>query len=79
MKNIVCFDLETTGLDRNKDQIIQISMIKFNPKNFFLKFLLSNFLSKIASYTFWSSGNVKYFGSKDSTIVLLIILCLIVC
>ena len=30
MKDIVAFDLETTGLDRVKDQIIQIACIKFN-------------------------------------------------
>ena len=30
MSNIVAFDLETTGLDKTKDQIIQIACIKFN-------------------------------------------------
>ena len=30
MRNIVAFDLETTGLDKTKDQIIQIACIKFN-------------------------------------------------
>ena len=31
-KNLVIFDLETTGLDKEVDQIIQISAIKVNDK-----------------------------------------------
>ena len=34
MKNIVAFDIETTGLDKTKDYIIQISMVKFNPETY---------------------------------------------
>ena len=34
MKNIVCFDTETTGVDTQKDKIIQIAMVKFNPENY---------------------------------------------
>ena len=33
MKNIVIFDIETTGLDKTKDQIIQFASIKVNPQN----------------------------------------------
>ena len=29
---IVCFDLETTGLDKTKDFIIQIAAIKIDPE-----------------------------------------------
>jgi len=32
MKNLVIFDLETTGVDRTKDQIIQFAGIKINPE-----------------------------------------------
>lgn len=31
---IICFDLETTGLDKRNDKIIEISMIKFDEKNY---------------------------------------------
>ena len=34
MKNIVAFDIETTGVDKTRDHIIQISMIKFNPETY---------------------------------------------
>ena len=34
MKNIVCFDTETTGVDIQKDKIIQIAMVKFDPENY---------------------------------------------
>lgn len=34
MKNIVAIDIETTGLDKNKDHVIQLSMIKFNPETY---------------------------------------------
>jgi ATP-dependent DNA helicase DinG len=31
---IICFDLETTGLDRRNDKIIEVALIKFDEKNF---------------------------------------------
>lgn len=34
MKNIVCYDVETTGLSIKNDYIIQLSLIKFNPETF---------------------------------------------
>ena len=46
-KNIVVFDLETTGLDRTKDQIIQISMIKVDPENFNIIDIIFNYIKMI--------------------------------
>ena len=44
MRDIVCFDVETTGLSQKEDFIIQLSMIKLNPqleevarKNWYIK------------------------------------------
>jgi len=34
MKNLVIFDIETTGLDKSKDQIIQFGAIKINPNTY---------------------------------------------
>jgi DNA polymerase-3 subunit alpha (Gram-positive type) len=31
---IICFDLETTGLDKYNDKIIEVAMIKFDEKTF---------------------------------------------
>jgi len=31
---IVCFDLETTGLDKYNDKIIELAMIKFDENTF---------------------------------------------
>ena len=33
-KYIVAFDIETTGLDKSKDQIIQISLAKFDSETY---------------------------------------------
>ena len=34
MRNIVCYDVETTGLSTKDDFIIQLSALKFNPETF---------------------------------------------
>jgi DNA polymerase-3 subunit alpha (Gram-positive type) len=31
---IICFDLETTGLDKYNDRIIEVAMIKFDEKTY---------------------------------------------
>jgi DNA polymerase III alpha subunit (gram-positive type) len=31
---IICFDLETTGLDKYNDKIIEVAMVKFDEKTF---------------------------------------------
>ena len=49
-KNIVCFDLETTGLDRTKDQIIQISMIKFNSETFEIVDTFDSYVQPVGNY-----------------------------
>ena len=57
-KNIVVFDLETTGLDRTKDQIIQISMIKVDPENFNIIDTYDKFVQPVGNY---SIGIAAYF------------------
>lgn len=59
-KNIVCFDLETTGLDRTKDQIIQISMIKFNPETFEIIDVFDSYVQPVGNYTIGLSGYFKH-------------------
>jgi DNA polymerase III epsilon subunit-like protein len=34
---IICIDLETTGLDRKKDRIIEIAMVGFDEESFEVK------------------------------------------
>ena len=34
MKNLVCIDTETTGVDKKNDSIIQIAAVKINPETF---------------------------------------------
>lgn len=60
MKNIVCFDLETTGLDRNKDQIIQISMIKFNPKNYNIIDFYDSYVQPLGNYSIGLGAYFKH-------------------
>jgi DNA polymerase III alpha subunit (gram-positive type) len=41
---IVCFDLETTGLDKYNDKIIEIAMIKFDENTFDVVDTYSSFI-----------------------------------
>lgn len=59
-KNIVCFDIETTGLDKTKDQIIQISMIKFNPETFDIIETYDSYIQPIGSYSIAMGAYLKH-------------------
>lgn len=67
-KNIVCFDLETTGLDRTKDQIIQISMIKFNPETFEIIDVFDSYVQPVGNYTIGLGAYFKH-GIKPQNLV----------
>lgn len=67
-KNIVCFDLETTGLDRTKDQIIQISMIKFNSQTFEIIDVFDSYVQPIGNYTIGLGAYFKH-GIKPENLV----------
>jgi len=50
MKNLVVFDLETTGVDRIKDQIIQFAAIKVNPENHELIDTINLYIQPVGRY-----------------------------
>lgn len=50
MKNLITFDLETTGLDRSKHFIIQIAAIKTNPKGEIID-TLNEYIQPSGSYS----------------------------
>lgn len=60
MKNIVAFDIETTGLDKVKDHIIQISMVKFNPKTYEVVETYNSYVKPIGSYVISFPAYVKH-------------------
>lgn len=49
--SIVAFDIETTGLDKNKDQIIQFAAIKFESKTYKVLDSINFRIQPVGSYT----------------------------
>ena len=60
MKNIVAFDIETTGLDKVKDHIIQISMIKFNPETYEVIDTYDSYIRPIGNYAISLPAYIKH-------------------
>ena len=60
MKNIVAFDIETTGLDKKKDHIIQISMIKFNPETYEILETYNSYIKPVGSYSISIPAYMKH-------------------
>lgn len=57
---IVCFDLETTGLDKSKDFIIQIAAIKIDPETQKVVDKLNEYVKPIGSYTISLAAYFKH-------------------
>lgn len=60
MKNIVALDIETTGLDRKKDHIIQISMVKFNPETYKVLDTYDSYIKPEGSYVINIAAYIKH-------------------
>jgi len=60
MKNIVAFDIETTGLDRTKDQIIQIACVKFNPDTYEIIDKFSSYVQPTGNYSISIAAYFKH-------------------
>lgn len=60
MKNIVAFDIETTGLDKNKDHIIQLSMIKFNPETYDVIETYDSYIKPMGNYAISVPAYMKH-------------------
>lgn len=60
MKNIIAFDIETTGVDKNRDHIIQISMIKFNPETYEVIETYDSYVKPIGNYAVSLPAYVKH-------------------
>lgn len=59
-KNIVAFDIETTGLDKNKDHIIQISMVKFDSSTYEIVDTYSTYIRPIGEYVMSIPAYLKH-------------------
>jgi DNA polymerase III epsilon subunit-like protein len=66
MKNIVAFDLETTGLDKTRDQIIQFAAIKFNPMTYEIYDSMNLKIQPVEPYSISISAYIKHGISKES-------------
>lgn len=60
VKNVVAFDLETTGLDKSKDYIIQIAAIKFNPLTKKVIEKINHYVKPSGSYTISIQAYLKH-------------------
>lgn len=59
-KTIVCFDIESTGLDTQKDSIIQISMVKFDKKTYEIVSEYSSYVQPEGDYTIGIGAYLKH-------------------
>ena len=66
MKNIVAFDLETTGLDKTKDQIIQFGAVKFNPSTYEVVDTMDLRIQPVEPYSISISAYLKHRITKES-------------
>jgi DNA polymerase-3 subunit epsilon len=57
---IVAFDIETTGLDKNKDQIIQISLAKFNRETYEIVDTFDSYVQPVGYYTINEAAYSKH-------------------
>ena len=60
MKNIVAFDIETTGVDKTRDHIIQISMVKFNPETYEVIDTYDSYVRPIGNYAISVPAYIKH-------------------
>ena len=60
MKNIVAFDIETTGLDKSKDQIIQLACVKFNPETYEIIDKFNTYIQPVGNYSISVSAYFKH-------------------
>lgn len=58
--NLVVFDLETTGLDRTKDQIIQFAGIKFDTETKKITDSLNLYIQPVGAYTITIPAYMKH-------------------
>ena len=59
-KYFISFDLETTGLDKSKDQIIQIAANKYDYENFEIVDQLNIYVQPMGSYTIGLGAYFKH-------------------
>lgn len=60
MKNIVAFDIETTGVDKQRDHIIQISMVKFNPETYEVIDTYDSYVRPLGNYAISVPAYIKH-------------------
>lgn len=59
-KHIIAFDLETTGLDKTKDQIIQISLAKFDRDTYEIVDVFDSYVQPVGSYSIGLGAYFKH-------------------